>query len=484
MLRPNRGTGSGGTSGASDSGGSGGSGGSSSKASAGGAQSKGGSAGSSAGRASGGSSGSKGGSSSEAGGGGADGGSNSGRSGGSGAAGTSGNGASGGTHSGGAGGQAGADTGGQAGEAGSGTTDEACQPRESYRNLFAEMLGKTADEVRTRLDEGFQHFFHGNDQQRIYYESGADEAYILDVNNGDVRSEGLSYGMMIAVQMDKQVEFDRLWKWAKVHTQQPNGYFAWQTTPQGQILSTTAAPDGEEYYATALIFAHHRWGSDGAHDYAGEAQELLTALRTQGAFNQDPPVVKFVASVSYSDPSYVLPAFYQVWSCFDEVNRSFWDAAIVTGRSVLQNAAHDETGLAPYLSHFDGTPHGNGPNFNSDAWRVVGNIMMDHHWFRADPWQMNFAETYANFFHNTWTQRPNAYEFDLSGNVLRESSGGPPRGLVAMNSLVAFAASQELAVPALQKLWDLQRPTAQYRYYDGMLYLFAYLHASGNYRIY
>ena len=36
-------------------------------------------------------------------------------------------------------------------------------------------------------------------------------AYVCDVNSGDVPSEGMSYGMMIAVQLGKKAEFDTLW---------------------------------------------------------------------------------------------------------------------------------------------------------------------------------------------------------------------------------------------------------------------------------
>ena len=35
-------------------------------------------------------------------------------------------------------------------------------------------------------------------------------AYVTDVLNKDVRTEGMSYGMMIAVQLDRKKEFDRL----------------------------------------------------------------------------------------------------------------------------------------------------------------------------------------------------------------------------------------------------------------------------------
>lgn len=357
--------------------------------------------------------------------------------------------------------------------------EDPCAPRENYRNLFVELLGKTKAEVEEKLNAAFEHLFYGGNDAKIYYPVGADEAYVLDVNNNDVRSEGMSYGMMVAVQMNKQEEFDRLWKWAKAHTQQPNGYFGWKASTSGQLIDSGPAPDGEEYFATALIFADHRWGT-GKHNYGSDARNLLNAIRNNGAFNANPPVIKFVPSVNYSDPSYVLPAFYQVWACYDAQNRSFWEGAVSHARNFFHTATHSQTGLAPYLSDYNGNPHNSGPNFNSDSWRVVGNIMMDYHFFQADSWQVTFAERYANFFKNA---NPGSYEFTLNGNAL-QTVDDPVKGLVAQNALVAFAVPEELGAPALEALWELDFPTGQYRYYDGMLYLFALLHASGNFRLY
>src|SRR6187551_1637356 len=86
------------------------------------------------------------------------------------------------------------------------------------RNLFHELLGKSEAELDAKINAAWRHFFAGDDKtQRVYYPVGADMAYIADIGNNDVRSEGMSYGMMLAVQLDKQAEFDRLWKWAYTH---------------------------------------------------------------------------------------------------------------------------------------------------------------------------------------------------------------------------------------------------------------------------
>ena len=92
-----------------------------------------------------------------------------------------------------------------------------CRPAPATtRNLFTEVLGKTATEVDAKVSAAFQQLFHGSSSdQPIYYEFMTDEAYLLDVVHNDVRSEGVSYGMMIAVQLDHQPEFNALWNWAR-----------------------------------------------------------------------------------------------------------------------------------------------------------------------------------------------------------------------------------------------------------------------------
>ena len=144
-----------------------------------------------------------------------------------------------------------------------------------YRNLFAE-IGKSPPEIRQKIDGAFQQLFHGNPtNQAIYYEAGSNSngplAFVTDIKHNDVRSEGLSYGMIIAVQLDKKAEFDAIWNWSKTYlyvteTNHPSyGFFAWQARTNGVRMSQFVAPDGEEYYVMALYFAAHRWGNGQGH---------------------------------------------------------------------------------------------------------------------------------------------------------------------------------------------------------------------------
>ncbi len=159
-----------------------------------------------------------------------------------------------------------------------------------YRDLFAEQ-GHTPAETRAKIEKAFQQLFHGDGQEeRVYFETGANEngplAYVTDWANNDARTEGMSYGMMIAVQLDKKREFDALWNWSKTYMlmtdpQNPSvGYFAWSMATDGSPRSTGAAPDGEEYYTMALYFAARRWGNGtGIYNYQAEADKILRGMR-------------------------------------------------------------------------------------------------------------------------------------------------------------------------------------------------------------
>lgn len=132
-----------------------------------------------------------------------------------------------------------------------------------YRNLFAEMGYKQAD-IDAKLESVFNDLFFGKD--RVYFEVGDSMAYVSDIKNHDVRTEGMSYGMMIAVQFNRKDIFDRLWRWGKKNMQHQSGplkgYFAWSCKIDGTSNSQGPASDGELYYVTALIFASNRWGND------------------------------------------------------------------------------------------------------------------------------------------------------------------------------------------------------------------------------
>lgn len=180
-----------------------------------------------------------------------------------------------------------------------------------YRDLFAE-AGHSPADIDAKIDRAFQQLFHGDPlTERVYFEAGSNAngplAFITDWANNDARTEGMSYGMTIAVQLSHKREFDALWNWSNTYMlitdpKNPNhGYFAWSMNTDGTPRSTGPAPDGEEYYAMALLFAARRWGNGhGIYDYQAQADRILHLMRhhavetDNGPFRihpNDPPFV-------------------------------------------------------------------------------------------------------------------------------------------------------------------------------------------------
>ena len=70
-----------------------------------------------------------------------------------------------------------------------------------YRNLLVEMGYSQAD-VDAKLKEVFNDVFRG--PNKVYFEVGDSMGYVSDVKNHDARTEGMSYGLMIAVQFGEK----------------------------------------------------------------------------------------------------------------------------------------------------------------------------------------------------------------------------------------------------------------------------------------
>ena len=365
-----------------------------------------------------------------------------------------------------------------------------------YRNLFKE-LGYSDAEIDKKVESAWQKFFYGTDEERIYYPVGDDMAYIYTADTDDVRSEGMSYGMMICVQMDKQEEFNRLWKWAKTYMQHTSGefkgYFAWQMNTNGTKKDNTPAADGEEYFATSLLFASARWGNgEGIYNYNKEAQEILTTMLHQAddgvgvnMFNREHKMPVFCPignAATFSDPSYHLPAFYEVWAREAEQDNDFWSEAAEVSRQHFKDATNEKTGLGPDYSEYSGAAknEGNHGDFRFDAWRIAANIACDYAWWAQDDWATTHANRIQSFFYD---QGVDSYgnQWSLDGKNL---SPDHSPGLVAMNATASLASSDKKSWSFLEDLWNISPTTGKYRYYDGCLYMMGLLHCSGKFRAY
>lgn len=375
-----------------------------------------------------------------------------------------------------------------------------------YRNVFAE-IGKEQAEIDRRLREIVHTFFYGSEEERIYHEAGADMGYLEDTGNHDARTEGMSYGMMMCVQLDMKKEFDRIWKWAKTYMYmeegENEGYFAWSCQLDGKKNAFGPAPDGEEFFAMALFFAAHRWGcGEGIFDYEREARQILRACLHKGSggragcpmWNRENHQILFVPGVDFTDPSYHLPHFYELFALWaDEQDRPFWKEAAQASRQYLAKACHPVTGLNPEYGEFDGTPFvrplpwtdETHSDFYSDAYRTAANIGLDCEWFGADEGQKDAPIRMMRFLGTELEAARCVYAVD--GTALEQTVLHPVGLLAACAQSVLSVAPEsgdwETARQWVEWFWNQPLRTGSRRYYDNCLYLFAFLALSGNYRI-
>jgi oligosaccharide reducing-end xylanase len=319
----------------------------------------------------------------------------------------------------------------------------------------------------------------------------------------------MSYGMMIAVQLDRKAEFDALWNWSKTYMYHAEadhparGFFSWSLKTDGTPNSETPAPDGEEYYTMALYFASGRWGNGtGIYNYRAEADRLLTDMlhrevlhgRTKrgpyacgNMFDEQHSMVRFVPGMEangFTDPSYHLPAFYELWAQWGPaVDRAFWSGAAAASREFFQKATNPTTGLAPDYANFDGTPYSQrwnpgAANFRYDAWRTAMNWSVDWAWWAKDPAERELSDRIQAFFSSQGMETYGAV-YTLAGKPLVATHAV---GLVATNAVASLAATNPRSREFAKALWACSVPSGEGRYYDGMLYLLSMLHVSGQFR--
>ena len=72
-------------------------------------------------------------------------------------------------------------------------------------------------------------------------------------------------------------------------------------------------------------------------------------------WNPDLHLIKFITNVEFTDPSYHLPHFYELFALWaDEKDRTFWKKAAEASRDYLHLACHEKTGLCAEYADYDG----------------------------------------------------------------------------------------------------------------------------------
>lgn len=371
------------------------------------------------------------------------------------------------------------------------------------KNIF-EAIGKTPAEIETKLNKAFSQLFEGDSQtERVCFEKDEDEAYIVDIGHNDIRSEGMSYGMTITALLRKRDLFDKLWKFAKNHMKNVAGplagYYSWQvSTSDFSMMDPGPAPDGEEYFAAALLYASKVFNCE---EYRRDALELMNDMAhkpqsgdvfTMMDVNAGLPRFSPMRGNDFTDPSYNTVAFYRMYG--KASGDALWEKIADNSVAYLKKAVHPVTGLAADYSEFDGTPRSTPWNkesdcFSGDAWRVVWNLALDAAVLQdkgilsdVSDWEVASIRKLLGFLHS---KRPYLADMRVDGSAFPREAREATGGLIAMNAAatIALPEGDELVRPFAEDLWNMEIPTGLWRYYDGLLYMLGLLACSGKFAV-
>jgi endo-1,4-beta-D-glucanase Y len=204
-------------------------------------------------------------------------------------------------------------------------------------------------------------------------------------------SEGIAYGMIIAVMFDDQPLFDGFWTYARCFSNK-SGLMDWYIAPDGQKpLAVGAASDADEDMAWALIMADRQWGGGGSlgESYASIARRLIDAIYTTEVDH-----ARFADMFLPGDdwrgkdvfnPSYFAPNQYRTFGEFSG-NTQGWQRVIDRGYQILESSLNDASqnrsnGLVPAWCDSRGTPveafPGAMTNYQYDSARTPFRIAQD-----------------------------------------------------------------------------------------------------------
>jgi oligosaccharide reducing-end xylanase len=330
--------------------------------------------------------------------------------------------------------------------------------------------------------------------------------------SSDIRTEGMGYAMVLAVSTGDRTTFDNLYRFLKDFMQFKEGeyksFFRWRCQVNNfQQCDSGVAPDGETYIIQGLYMAAKKWGGN----YQSEADAILKAMFDESnghrsMFDSQQNLIKFVPGKTnkcnnggqldeFTDPSYVVPAFYEYWrtNTADSGLKNRLSSVISASRTLLTNAVSNK-GLAPDYAAYDGknsiqidSSEGcRGTQYGYDAWRTAMNWSVDYQRNRfasAPALSINLQQTMSGYAGGTWdtSKIPSVLNIDNTN----PSSVSARVGHVSMLAMSTLANPNPQLRAAFDKI-DPNAPGALTQngnnpYYDGLLYYVALAHLTGQF---
>lgn len=255
----------------------------------------------------------------------------------------------------------------------------------------------------------------------------------------DTVSEGLGYGLLLAVCFDEQSLFDDLYGYVKSHFN-GNGLMHWHIDASNNVTThdggNGAATDADEDIALALIFADKQWGS-GRYNYQQEAKTLINNLYNH-CVEHGSSVLKpgdMWGGSSVTNPSYFAPAWYKVYAKYTGDNR--WNQVADKCYQIVAALNNNGTGLVPDWCTASGTQaSGHGFNYTYDATRYGWRTAIDYSWFGDSRSKAN-CDALIKFFKNIGASGI-ADGYTIQGQKVRSNHNASFIGPIASASMTGY----------------------------------------------
>ena len=165
---------------------------------------------------------------------------------------------------------------------------------------------------------------------------------------GSTVSEGIGYGMLLAVYMNDQALFDGLWKYEQ-HWVDGAGLMNWYVLGDGSGLGPNGqggATDADEDMAFALVMADRQWGGQGSLDkpYATLALSQIQAIWNSEIQDSKLPKPGEWGGWNTVNVSYFAPAYYRVFAKLDPSHG--WSTVVSTVYDTIAYAVNAANGTA------------------------------------------------------------------------------------------------------------------------------------------
>ena len=174
---------------------------------------------------------------------------------------------------------------------------------------------------------------------------------VIDNGNGNItHTEGQGVAMLMAVQFDDQVTFDKTWGWTKSHLQvREDSLFAWSWSESEGVKDLNNASDGDLFIAWALARAYKKWNDP---EYLSASLDISKTIRLKLIKESSGGAVILPGLQGFEKANgYILNLSYWVFPAIAELNQidpsSQWLDLERTGIKLLKEARFGKWQLPP-----------------------------------------------------------------------------------------------------------------------------------------